>query len=234
MCFMQCEQRFQLLPYPNPCFQILNVAQDCDFWKKGTNEGNSTITLSAGSIFWIAVHSWTKADLSGLAELRRLFKTEYQRGGSILLSLSLMLLLVVQLLSGVRLCEPRELQHARLPCPSLSPRVCPNSYPLSRRYHPMIASSVVPFSSRPQYFPASGSFSNKSALQIRWPKYWTFSFSIHPSNEYSVLVSFRIDWFDLLVVQRTLKSLLQHHSLKASILQHSAFFIVQLSHDYWK
>ena len=74
-------------------------------------------------------------------------------------------------------------------------------------------------------------FSNGSALRIRWPKYWSFSFSIFPSNEYSVLISFRIDWFDLLAVQGSLKSLLQHHS-KASILQHSAFFIVQLSHPY--
>ena len=75
-------------------------------------------------------------------------------------------------------------------------------------------------------------FFNESALCIRWPKYWSFSFSISPSNEYSGLISFRIDWFDLLAVQGTLKSLLQHHSLKASILQHSAFFIVQLSHLY--
>ena len=75
-------------------------------------------------------------------------------------------------------------------------------------------------------------FSNKSVLCIRWPKYWSFSFSISPSNKYSGLIAFRIDWFDLLVVQGTLKSLLQHHSSKASILWHSAFFIVQLSHQY--
>ena len=78
-------------------------------------------------------------------------------------------------------------------------------------------------------------FSNESVLCIRWPKYWSFSFSISPSNEYSGLISFRMGWLDLLVVQGTLKSLLQHHSSKASILQHSAFFIVQLSHTYyWK
>ena len=79
-------------------------------------------------------------------------------------------------------------------------------------------------------------FSNESALRIRWPKYWSFSFSISPSNEYSGLVSFRMDWMDLPAVQGTLKSLLQHYSSKASILQHSAFFIVLLSHpyDYWK
>ena len=75
-------------------------------------------------------------------------------------------------------------------------------------------------------------FSNESVLRIRWPKYWSLSFSISPSNEYSGLISFRIDWFDLLAVQGTLKSLLQYHSLKASILRHSAFFMVQLSHPY--
>ena len=80
-------------------------------------------------------------------------------------------------------------------------------------------------------------FSNESALRIRWPKYWSFSFSISPSNEYSGLISFRMDWLDLLAVQGTLKTLLQQHSSKASIFQHSAFFIVQLSqsiHDHWK
>ena len=75
-------------------------------------------------------------------------------------------------------------------------------------------------------------FSNESTLHMRWPKYWSFSFSISPSNEYSGLISFRMDWLDLFAVQRTLKSLLQHHSSKASILQHSAFFTVQLSHPY--
>ena len=84
----------------------------------------------------------------------------------------------------------------------------------------------------PLIFPSIRVFSNESVLPIRWPKYWNFSFSISPSNEYSGLISFRIDWFDLLVVQGILKSLLQHHSSKASILWHSAFFIVQLSHPY--
>ena len=79
-------------------------------------------------------------------------------------------------------------------------------------------------------FPTIRVFSNESVLHIRWPNYWSFSFSISPSNEYSGLISFRIDWFNLLAVQGTLKSLLQHHSSKASILQCSAFFIVQLSH----
>ena len=84
----------------------------------------------------------------------------------------------------------------------------------------------------PSIFPRIRVFSNESVLCIRWPKYWSFSFSTSPSNEYSGLISFRIDWFDLLAVQGTLKSPLQHHSLKASILQHLDFFMVQLSHPY--
>ena len=84
----------------------------------------------------------------------------------------------------------------------------------------------------PLIFPSSRVFSNESVLHIRWPKYWSFSFSISPSNEYSGLISFRMDWFVFLVVQGTLKSLLQHHSSKASVLQCSAFFVVQLSHPY--
>ena len=88
----------------------------------------------------------------------------------------------------------------------------------------------------PSIFPSIRVFSNESAVCIRWPKYWSFSFSISPFNEHSGLISFRMDRLDLLAVQRTLKSLLQHHSSKASILRHSAFFIVQLTsiHDYWK
>ena len=90
--------------------------------------------------------------------------------------------------------------------------------------HPLLLS--------PSIFPSLRVFSNESALCIRWPKYWSFSFDISPSNEHSGLISFRMDWLDLLAVQGTLKSLLQHHSSKASILRHSAFFIVQLSHPY--
>jgi len=84
----------------------------------------------------------------------------------------------------------------------------------------------------PSILPRIRVFSKESVLRIRWPKYWSFSFSISPSNEYSGWISFRIDWLDLLAVQGTLKSILQHHSSKASILQCSAFFIVQLSHPY--
>ena len=107
-----------------------------------------------------------------------------------------------------------------------------SSCPLSQWCHPAISSSVNPFSSHLQSFPASGSFNNESVLRMRWPKYWSFSFSISPSNEYSRLISFRMDWLDLLAVQGTLKSLLQHHGSKASIPQCSAFFMVQLSHPY--
>ena len=84
----------------------------------------------------------------------------------------------------------------------------------------------------PSIFPSIKVFSNESALHIRWPKNWSFSFNISPSNEHPGLISFRMDWLDLLAIQGTLKSLLQHHSSKASVLQHSAFFIVQLSHPY--
>ena len=99
--------------------------------------------------------------------------------------------------------------------------------PLSQWCYPAISSSVIPFSSCPQSLPASGYFPMSQLL-----KYWSFSFSINPSHEYSRLISFKIDWLDLPAVQGTLKSLLQHHSSKASILQHSVFFIVQLSHPH--
>ena len=127
---------------------------------------------------------------------------------------------------------PHGLQHARPPCPSPIPGVYSNSCALSRWCHWTISPSVVPFPSHLQSFPASGSFSNESVLLIRWPQYCSFSFSISPSNEYSGLISFRMDWLDLLAVQGTLKSLLQHHSSKATIFWRSAFFIVQLSHPY--
>ena len=104
------------------------------------------------------------------------------------------------------------------------------SCPSSQWCHPTISSFAVPFSSRLQSFPAAGSFSNESVLCIRWPKYWSFSFNTSSSNEHPGLISFRMDWLDLLAGQGTLKSLLQHHSSKASILWCSAFFIVQLSH----
>ena len=132
--------------------------------------------------------------------------------------------------------QPHGLQHARLPCPITNSRsllklmsialVMPSNHLILCR--PLLLPSI---------FPSIRVFSDESVLRIRWPKYWSFSFSISPSNEYSGLISFRIDRLDLLAVQGTLESLLQHHSSKASILQHSAFFIVQLSHPYmiiWK
>ena len=127
---------------------------------------------------------------------------------------------------------PHGLQYARLPIFHYLPEfaqtpvhcvddVIQPSYPLTPAFLLL-----------PSNFPSIQVFSNKPGLQIRWPKYWSFSFSIRASNEYSGLISFRIDWFDLLVVQKTLKHLLQHYSLKASILGCSAFFTVKLSHPY--
>ena len=113
--------------------------------------------------------------------------------------------------------RPHGLQHARFPCPSPTPRVYSNSCPVSQWYHPIISSSVIPFSFWLQSLPASV-FSNESAVCIRWPKDWSSNFSISPSNEYSGLISFRMDWFDFLAVQGALKSLLQHRSSKVSIL----------------
>ena len=110
---------------------------------------------------------------------------------------------------------PRESQHARPPCPSPTPGVHSNSGPSSWWCHPAISSSVVPFSSCPQSLPASV-FSNESTLRMKWPKYWSFTFSISPSNEHLGLISFRMDCLDLLAVKGTLKTLLQHHSSKAS------------------
>ena len=123
--------------------------------------------------------------------------------------------------------RPHGLQHARVSCPLLSLGACQNSCLLSQWCHSTISSSVGPSPPAPWSFPALGSFP-KNWLSIRWPKYW--SFSISPSNEYLGLISFRINWLDFLAVQGALKSLLQHHNLKASILWHSAE--VQASHMY--
>ena len=102
------------------------------------------------------------------------------------------------------------LQHARLPCPSVSLRVCSDSCPLSRWGHPAISSLWCPLLLLPSIFPSIKAFSNELTFPIEWPKYWSFSFSISPSSEYSGLISFRTDWFELLAVQRTLKCLLQY------------------------
>ena len=122
--------------------------------------------------------------------------------------------------------RPHGLQHTRPLCPPLSPGVRSNSCPSCAIQPSHLLPPPLPL---PSAFPV---FSNESVLHSRWPKYWSFNFSISPSNEYSGLISFRIDWFDLLAVQTTLKSLLQHHSSKASVLWYSAFFMVQLSNLY--
>ena len=128
--------------------------------------------------------------------------------------------------------RPHEPQHARLPCPSPTPRVHPNPCPLSWWCHPTISSSVVPFSSCPQSFPPSGSFQMSQLFTSGSQNIGSFSFNIRPSNEHLGLISFRMDRLDLLAVQGTLKCFLQHHSSKASIFQSSAFSTVQLSHPY--
>ena len=125
---------------------------------------------------------------------------------------------------------PHGLQHTRLLCPSLSPGGCSDSCPMSWWCHPTISFSVIPFSSCLQSFPASGSFPMSQLFASGDPMYWSFSFITSLSNEYSGLISFRIDWFDLAV--QGLSSLFQHYNLKASILLHSAFFMVQLSPSY--
>ena len=127
--------------------------------------------------------------------------------------------------------QPHELQHTRPPCPSPTPEstqthvhksVMASSHLIL--CHPLLLLPPIP--------PSIRVFSNESTLHMRWPKYWSFSFSISPSNEHPGLISFRMDWLELLAVQGTLKSLLQHHSSNASILQCSAFFTIQLSHPY--
>ena len=129
--------------------------------------------------------------------------------------------------------QPHGLQPTTLSSLSVSPRVCSNSCPLNWWCHSTISSSVIPF--LPSIFPSIRVFSKESALRIRWPNYWRFSFSVSPSNEYSGMISFRIDWFDLLAVQRTLKSILQHNSSISSSLL-SLLYGPALSslHEYWK
>ena len=126
---------------------------------------------------------------------------------------------------------PHELQHARPPCPSPTP-----SSPKPTSIESVMPSNHLilcrPLLLLPSIFPRTRVLSDESALRIRWPKYWSFSPNISPTNEHPELISFRMDWLDLLAVQGTLKSFLQHHTSKASILWHSAFFIVQLSHPY--
>ena len=128
--------------------------------------------------------------------------------------------------------RPHESQHARPPCPSPDPGVYSDWCPSSQWCHLAISSSVIPLLFLPPIPPSIRVFSNESTLPMRWPKYWSFSFNISHSKEHLGLISFRMDWLDLLAVQGTLKSLLQHHSSKASFLWRSAFFTVQLSQPY--
>ena len=128
-------------------------------------------------------------------------------------------------------CDPVNCNLPGLPVHHQLPEPIPNSCPLSQYCHPTISSSVI-LLLLPSIFPSIRVFSNESALCIRWPKDWTFSFSISPSNEHPELISFRMDWLNFPAFQGTLKSLLHHHSSKTSNLQCSAFFIVQLLHTY--
>ena len=128
--------------------------------------------------------------------------------------------------------RPHGLKHTRPLCPLSSLEFCPSSCPLHWWLHLTISSSNTLLSFCPQSFPASGTFPMSQLFESRWSKYWSFCFSNSPSTEYSGLISLQIDLFDLLVVQGTLRSLLQHHSLRASISRHSAFFMVQHSQLY--
>ena len=144
----------------------------------------------------------------------------------------------VQFSTVAQLCptlQPHGLQHTSLPVHHWSLIKIMSIKSVMPTNHLILCSPLLLL---PSIFPSIKVFSKESALCIRWPKYWSFSFSISPSNEHSGLISFRMDWLDLLEVQGTLKSLLQHHSSKASVLQHSAFFTVRLTltsiHDHWK
>ena len=182
------------------------------------NVGNTVNKLCSISVWWqmvvtrlIMVIILKRSDISNHPRLPRI---------SIVLSDQISRSVVFDSL------RPHESQHARPPCPSPTPGVHLDSRPSSQWCHPAISSSVIPFSSCPQSLPASESFPSESFPhpRMRWPKYWSFSFNIIPSKEIPGLISFRMDWLDLLAVQGTLKSLLQHYTSKASILQHSAFF----------
>ena len=172
----------------------------------------------------------TAFSLSSLTFNKRLFNSSLLSATRVMSSACLLLLSHSVVFYSL---QPHGLQHARLPCPSPTPRACSDSYPSSWWCHPTILILCHPLLLLPSIFSkASGSFPIFPVLCITWPEYCSFSFSISPSNKYSGLIFFRIDWFELLAVQGTLKSLLQHDSSKISLLQCSALFMVQLSHPY--
>ena len=181
-------------------------------------------------IVWMRIYSFWLKVISRELNFRDNYRLKYKFGRNcwILDSWNLKLLLFSCSVVSNSLW-PHGLQHARLPCPSPSPRALSNSCPLRTWCHLILC---CPLLLLPSIFPSIRVFSNELAVCIRWPKCWSFNFSISPSNDYSGLISFRVDWYDLFAVQGTLKSLLQHHSSKASILRHSAFLMVQLSHPY--
>ena len=175
---------------------------------------------------WIAKTNLTKNDAGGITppDLKLSSKLQQSKWCGIGI--------VVQSPRHFQLLRPHRLQHSRLPYPPSSPEVCPSSCPLHQwcNYsHFIFWGNLLLL---PSIFPSIREFSNESAVCIRWPKYWNFSFSISPSNEYSGLISLKINWFDLLAAHGTLWSLLQHHISKASILWHSISFTVQLSQPY--
>ena len=195
-------------------------------------EGRYVIVVQSFSPAWLFVTPWTGACQA--SQDRTLHRQQSSGKKAHVFPFCIMQSFILALCCRSVVSDslrPHRLQYARLPCPSPSPGVCSNTsiemvMPLNRLI--LCCPLLLP----PSIFPSIRVFSSESALRIRWPKYWSFSFSISPSNEYSGLISFRIDWFDLLAVQGTLKSLLQHHSSKSSILQCSAFFMVQLPHSH--
>ena len=168
---------------------------------------NTRAVLSAQSTYYVL---WSFIIINFLTSINKFIEVRFKEHWTSLVTLQFCRLFVSDPL------WPHGLQHPRPFCPSSTARACSNSCASSWWCHPTILSSCIPFSSWLQSSPASGFFSSESVLHIRWPKNWSFSFSISPFKEYSGLISFRIDWFDLLAIQWTLKSL-QHHSSKVSM-----------------
>ena len=182
-----------------------------------TEDGSQSLVISIPVRVTMAGRKWLRPDSEDLYKIQLQLLEHYS----------------IQFTSVAQSCPtlwPHGAQNARPPCPSPTPGVYSNFIESVMPSSHLILCHPLPL--LPSILPSIRVFSNESALHIRWPKYWSFSFNISPSNEHPGLISFRVDWLDLLAVHGTLKSLLQHHSSKASILQCSAFFIVQLSHPY--